>query len=98
MSAMIQFRTMGGAIGLAAVTTAMNSYVKTNLADFLSPNQVGSLLQSTEAFAALPPALAETAKIVFANGYNLQFRIMIGFSAAQVPVALLLWQREQIVV
>lgn len=98
MSAMIQFRTMGGAIGLAAVTTAFNRYVKHHLAEFLSPNEIESLLQSTRTLEALPTVLAETAKSVFSDGYNLQFRIMIAFSVAQVPVAVLLWQKKQIVV
>ena len=98
MSAMIQFRTMGGAIALAIATAAMNTHIKSQLAGFLSPDQIGAILETTQAFATLPPALAESAKIVFASGYSLQIRIMIGFSAAQIPVALAMWQRKNIVV
>lgn len=95
---MLQFRTMGGAIGLAIVTTVLNSYIKSHLSAFLSPQEVNALLKSTQAFIALPPELAETVKTVFAKGYNLQMQIMVGFSAAQVPVALMMWQKKQIVV
>ena len=98
MSSMIQFRTMGGAVGLAVATTVMNSYVKSHLETFLSADQIAALLQTTEAFTALSPSLAHTAKSVLAQGYNLQMRIMIGFCAAQVPVGMLLWQKKQIVV
>lgn len=95
---MLQFRTMGGAIGLAIVTTVLNSYIKSHLSAFLYPQEVNALLKSTQAFTALPPDLAETVKIVFAKGYNLQTQVMVGFSAAQVPVALMMWQKKQIVV
>lgn len=98
MSAMIQFRNMGGAIGLAIVTTVINSYIRNRLAEILPPDQIGALLQTTDAFAALSPALAEVVKSVFARGYTLQLRIMIGFSAAQVPVTFLMWQKKQIIV
>ena len=96
MSATIQFRTMGGAIGLAVVTTAMNTYIKSHLAERLSSAQIDALLQTTKAFATLTPETADIAKTVFAQGYNLQMRIMIGFSAAQLPVTFLMWQRKQI--
>ena len=89
---------MGGAIGLAIVTTILNSYVKSHLADILSPVQIQALLRTTEAFATLPPDVAETARTVFGNGFNLQMRIMIGFSAAQIPTVLLMWQKKQIVI
>ncbi|CAD6570392.1 MAG: hypothetical protein ASARMPREDX12_003478 [Alectoria sarmentosa] len=98
MSAVIQFRTMGGAIGLAIVTTVINSYLRNRLAGLLPPDQIAALLQSTDALGTLPPALAETVRGIFARGYNLQLRIMIGFSAAQIPVTFLMWQRKQIVV
>ena len=98
MSAVIQFRTMGGAIGLAIVTTVINSYLRNRLAGLLPPDQIAAVLQSTDALGTLPPALAETVRGIFARGYNLQLRIMIGFSAAQIPVTFLMWQRKQIVV
>ena len=98
MSATIQFRTMGGAIGLAVVTTATNTYIKKNLAEYLSSNQIGALLQTTEAFASLSLEMVDIAKTVFAHGYNLQMRIMIGFSAAQLPATFLMWQKKQILI
>ena len=93
---MIQFRTMGGAIGLAIVTTVINGYIRNRLAGVLPPDQISALLQTTETLTALPPALAETVKSIFAKGYNLQLQVMIGFSAAQIPVTFLMWQRKQI--
>ena len=89
---------MGGAIGLAIVTTVLNSYVKSHLADTLSSSQIDGLLRTTETFATLAPDVAETARTVFGNAFNIQMRIMIGFSAAQIPTVLLMWQKKQIVI
>ena len=98
MSAVVQFRTLGGAIGLAVVTTVMSTHIKTQLAVFLPPDQIANLLVTAKAFASLPPQTLEMVKAVFAEGFDLQMRIMIAVSAAQIPAALLMWQRHQIVV
>lgn len=98
MSAMVQFRTMGGAIGLAIVTTVLNSYIKSELAQYISPDQIASLLETAEAFKSLPPDIINLVKGVFARGYNLQVEIMIGFAAAQIPASFLMWKKNQILV
>ncbi|KAL8902863.1 MAG: hypothetical protein Q9207_004328 [Kuettlingeria erythrocarpa] len=98
MSAMVQVRTLGGLVGLAIVTAAMKSYIKSNLAQHLSSAQIDILLRSTSAFETLPSEVVDVVKSIFAEGYNLQMRIMIGFSAAQMPVAFLMWKRKQILV
>lgn len=98
MSAMVQFRTMGGTIGLATATGVLNSHVKPNLAQILSPDQINALLRTTDAFAALPPEFLDPVRMIFARGYNLQLQVMIGFAAAQLPATLLMWRRKNIVV
>lgn len=98
MSAMIQFRTMGGVIGLAIVTSVLNNYIRSHLAQVLSADQINVLLRTTDAFAALPPEVKESVRIIFARGYDLQLQVMIGFSAAQLPASLLMWKKKQIVV
>lgn len=98
MSAMVQFRTMGGTIGLATATGVLNSHVKSHLAQILSPDQISALLRTTNAFATLPPELLDPVRMIFARGYNLQLQVMIGFAAAQLPVTLLMWKRKNIVV
>ena len=98
MSAVIQFRTMGGVIGLAIVTNVMNNYTRSRLRAILSPSQINSLLQTTQAFTRLPAEVVEPTKTVFAEGYNLQMRIMVGFAGAQVFATLLMWQKKQVTV
>ena len=98
MSAVVQFRTMGATVGLATATAILNSHVKSDLARILSPSQIDALLRTTNALTALPPELEDSVRIIFARGYNLQLKAMIGFAAAQFPVTLLMWQKENIVV
>ena len=97
-SAILQFRTLGGAVGLAVVTTVLNGYVKNRLLEFLTLDQVNAGLKSTTSFNDLSPLLAVALKNIFAEGYNLQMRVMIGTSAAQIPAAFLMWQKKQMVV
>ncbi|KAK6615280.1 major facilitator superfamily transporter [Botrytis cinerea] len=98
MAAVLQFRTMGGAIGLAIVTTVMNRYIKTHLSEILTPNQVHEILRSTESLALLPPSALRPVTETFARGFNLQMRILIGTSVAQIPFSMLVWRKKQIVV
>ena len=97
-SAILQFRTLGGAVGLAIVTTVLNGYVKSRLLEFLTLDQINAGLKSTQSFNNLPPAAAVALRNIFAEGYNLQMRVMIGTSAAQIPTAFLMWQKKQMVV
>lgn len=89
---------MGGAIGLAVVTTVFNTQVRPELAGFLSREQAEALLRSAEAIKAFPPETQEIIKSTFADAYNLQMKILAGFAAAQIPSSFIMWQKKQIVV
>lgn len=91
MGAITQFRAMGGATGLAVVTSVMNSSIKSALAQNLSSEQLNAILQTAAAIELLPAALQKTTRDLFAQEYNLQMRIIIGFAAAQTLAALLMW-------
>jgi hypothetical protein len=88
---------MGAAIGVAMVTCILNSYVATHLSNILTPEQAQAVLQSSSAINSLPVELRHQVRIVFAEAYNLQLKVLIAFSAAQIPAALLMWQKKQIV-
>lgn len=89
---------MGGAIGLAIVTTVFNTKVRPQLADFLSREQAEALLRSAEAIKLFAPEQQEVIKSTFADAYNVQMKILAGFAAAQIPSSILMWQKKQIVV
>ena len=101
--AMIQFRQMGGAIGLTIGSSLLNSHLKSHLAPpLLSPDQLSRLLQSTSQIQTFAPQLQEVVRDVFASGYNLQMKVITGFAAAQFPAVMLMvkvlgWREVRVV-
>lgn len=93
-AAVIQFRLMGSAIGLAIVTTVFNGVVRPKLEHIISFAQLGDLMQSTAVIENLQPELQSRVRSIFAVGFNVQMQIMIGFGASQIPAALLFWQKK----
>ncbi|KAF1952681.1 MFS multidrug transporter-like protein [Byssothecium circinans] len=97
MSAMVQSRILGGALGLAIVTTVFTGYVTRTLMDAsFSSSEVKMLLESTKAFAGIDGGKAHLARTIFAKGHNFQMAIVAGLSGAQILAALLLWEKPQI--
>ncbi|KAF3061049.1 putative MFS-type transporter C16A3.17c [Daldinia childiae] len=90
-----QFRTMGGAIGLAITTSIFNGYVASQLSHLgieISITELTSTAKDT-----LPEGLQTEIRSVLSDAYNRQMLVLCAFGAAQVPVALFLWKRKQIV-
>lgn len=98
LGAVAQFRVMGGAVGLAIVTTSFNGLVRRNLGNLLSSSQIDTLLRYPETIPSLPIDLQETVRTVFADGYTLQMKILAGLAAGQIPAALLMWEKDQIMI
>ena len=96
LGSIAQFRVMGGVIGLAIVTAVFNSFVKSKLGQFLSADQIDNLLKATSSITSLPTEMQEVVRGIFADGYNLQMKILAGFAAAQIPSSLVMWQKKQI--
>lgn len=94
MGAITQFRALGGALGLAIVTSVMKSSLRSKLSAYLSSDSTNSILQSAAAIDLLPPALQDQTRSLFAREYNLQMRIVIGFTVAQFLTSLLIWKRS----
>ena len=96
MGSVAQFRVMGGVIGLAIVTAASNSLVGSKLRDILPSAQVEELLRSAATISSISEGTQVKVRMVFAEGYGLQMKILAGLAAAQIPSSLLMWQKEQI--
>ncbi|KAL9079239.1 MAG: hypothetical protein Q9157_001857 [Trypethelium eluteriae] len=94
MGSIVQLRMMGGAIGLAVATCILNSYTQSNLSAVLSPDQLHAVLEQAGAIQSLQPAMQETVISVFAKAFAIQFRVLIGTSAAQYLMILLMWQTK----
>jgi len=90
--ALLQFRALGGVLGLSITTTAFNNYLKTHLPMFnnLSTSDMLKAVQSAHSFA---PDVQHKIILALAQAYNLQMKILIGFSALQVFVIAMIWRR-----
>jgi hypothetical protein len=59
---------------------------------------LNALLKTTAALDDFSPNLKATVIEVFAHGYNLQMKIIMGFAIAQFLAVGLMWRRNQIAV
>lgn len=80
----MQFRILGGLVGLAIVVSVSTPYVRSRLAGLVTPEQELLILERTETIEDLPAEVARQVRILFGESYNLQVKAMIGFAAAKV--------------
>jgi len=93
IGALTQARILGGSIGLSVGTNVLNDKVK-SASDFLSQQQLQSLLNSAQSIKTLPPSLQEAVRQTFAKGYNEQMQVLAAFGGAAVLAALMMWERK----
>jgi hypothetical protein len=86
----------GCTLELAAVTTALNNYLSSHLADILPPAELKDILQSTYVIYSLPPELRMQVQTIFGGVYGLQLQILIEFTAAQFFAMCLIWNEPQL--
>ena len=94
MGATVQFRMMGGAIGLAVVTSVFNTYTQSKLSEILAPQQMDMVLDAAQTVGTLEPLIRHTVRMVLAKAYRLQLWIVVGTSVAQYLTTLLMWQKK----
>ena len=80
--AVTQMRAMGGTICLAIVSSVMNGWLGSRLPSLLTPQQLAAIQTNPQTIQTFPSILQDSVRGVYADGYNLQFRIIIGFAAA----------------
>ena len=90
--ALLQFRVFGGALGLALASAVMNSYLTSHLSHSIGSEYLAVVLQSTEAIKSFPIETQQLVLEKFAEGYNLQMKILAGFAGLQVLCVGLLWR------
>lgn len=78
------------------MTTAFNGLVKSRLGRFLSTEQINDLLEFANSSLSYPADTQDRFRIIFAEGYSLQMKIMTGFAAAQLLSTLFIWQSKQV--
>jgi hypothetical protein len=87
----MQFRILGGLVGLAIVVSISTPYVRSHLSGLIALEQELLILERTETIKDLPGEIARQVRVVFGESYNLQIKVMIGFAAAKVSRARLVW-------
>lgn len=88
---------MGTAISLGIVFSVLNNFAASRLSHIFSPSKASTILQTSAAISQFSEQQI-IIRSIFAEGYILQMRIVIGFGVAQLPASLLMWQKQQIVV
>ncbi|KAI1342767.1 putative multidrug resistance protein fnx1 [Xylariaceae sp. FL0016] len=86
-----QFRMMGGAIILSIANSVFNTHVRSELGSI-------SVISSESAITSLPLDQQDHVKGVLAQAYNNQMIVLCICGALQIPIALLMWKREKLVV
>jgi len=81
---------MRDVIDLAIVTSVLNSFVHSRLLNFLSADQVDSLLQTSVIMNSLQSEQQVRVRIIFEQEYNVQMQILIELAAAQLSESLLI--------
>lgn len=62
----------------------------------IGPERLAAMLQSTAAIHEFPPEMQKFVLDAFADGYNLQMKIMTGFAGVQLLAVGLLWRKKLI--
>ena len=86
----MQFRYLGGSVGLGIVTAVFNNNMKHRLASILAPDDVSRLLQSTQIIHSLPASSQLEVQKLFGESFSLQWKTLLGFIGAQIPTALMM--------
>lgn len=94
MASITQLRALGGVIGLSLSSNLLNNHVRDGLATVISSQDLNTLLHTTAIIDTLPGSAQTVIKTVYSEGYNLQMRVMIAFSAAQIFGVGLMWERR----
>ena len=95
LGAITQIRVLGGTIGLAISTTVLNSFVRNGLEGMmLSVEQIEGINTDLSYIKQLTETQQVAVRTVFANGYNKQTKVLLGFCGLMFLSSLLMWERN----
>ena len=83
LGANMQFRFLGGAIGLGVVTAVLNGYIRPRFVSILPEDTLVDVLQSASAIASLPEETAQRVISIYSSGFTLQWKALTAFAGAQ---------------
>ncbi|UNI19412.1 hypothetical protein JDV02_005596 [Purpureocillium takamizusanense] len=94
MAAVTQIRVVGGTIGLAVCSARLKNHLKTGAREFLTPEQIRSILTDISNITLLPQKLQHQSRSLFAAGYSQQMRVMMYFSIVSLLSVGLLFEKH----
>ncbi|KAL7621663.1 hypothetical protein AAE478_008990 [Parahypoxylon ruwenzoriense] len=94
ISAITQIRVLGGVIGVAVSQAILNEQLSVSLSSKLPAEKLAALLRSAVAISTFTPEEINTTIQCYGSGFNLQYKVMMGFSAASFITNCGCWQRN----
>ncbi|KAH0392906.1 MFS general substrate transporter, partial [Aureobasidium melanogenum] len=91
--AVTQMRQLGGVIGLAVTQAILNSDFQSQLADFLSAEELKAVLLSTENIKSLSAAHKNMTCRAYGSSANFQMRVVTAFAGAAILTSIFAWQK-----
>ncbi|OQE28648.1 hypothetical protein PENSTE_c003G06388 [Penicillium steckii] len=92
----IQFRTLGGVLGVAASAAILNHFIESRLSAILDPMEKAALARSTQSIMTLTPDVQNHIREVYALSYNAQMKLAASFSAAQFLAIAMIWKKDNV--
>lgn len=59
-------------------------------------NDIAAILESPEGIIGLPADVRDQVRGIYADGFNLQMKVLTGLAAGQILGGLLLWRKVQV--
>ncbi|KAF4949860.1 hypothetical protein FGADI_8604 [Fusarium gaditjirri] len=94
MGSVTQIRVLGGTIGLAVCSALLINHIKREAVKFLTGEQVAEILLSSENIGMLSPETQSRTRVLYADAYSEQMRVMLYFSIASLLSLVLLIERQ----
>ncbi|KAF5620627.1 major facilitator superfamily transporter [Fusarium tjaetaba] len=94
MGSVTQIRVLGGTIGLAVCSALLINHIKREAVKFLTAEQVAQILLSSENIGMLSPETQSRTRVLYADAYSEQMRVMLYFSIASLLSLVLLVERQ----
>jgi hypothetical protein len=82
-------------VGIAIVTSVSTPYIRAHLQHIVPGDLALQILEKTDLMRKLPPNTLQQVQTLFGEAYNLQFKILIGFAVAKLPVTALMWTNQR---
>ncbi|KAL4810926.1 major facilitator superfamily domain-containing protein [Aspergillus unguis] len=93
MGTITQMRVLGGAVGVSIATNLINSAVQNQLKGQVPSDILQGIMHDVSSTEGLEESTQKLIRHAFADGYESQLLMVLGFCAAQVLALVLMWER-----